>query len=242
MLRYRWTRPGSFALALAAGLLAWSPLARSEGVEPTEESAWVPPAAQRAAGSVEAAPKREIEVVWRDVLGLTRAESALVAQEVHDALSMVGVTVRWKETNGTTVASAAIRPQVQVVLLAADRTRDRKGNVLGAADPNASAVWVYFPSVCHTLGLEPARRVQWSLFDGRDLARAMGRVVAHEIAHVLAPRVPHAAFGLMAPQLNRSFLLGSSLTWDPVSARALAEGATTGEETVAAIADLAAEG
>jgi hypothetical protein len=45
----------------------------------------------------------------------------------------------------------------------------------------------------------------------RALAIALGRVVAHEVVHALAPSVPHGK-GLMSASLNRNQLTASSIT------------------------------
>jgi hypothetical protein len=214
----------------------------SADLQPADRTTWAAPAAERASSTVAAASRREVEVVWRDVEGLTRSQAGLVAKEVQDAFAMVGVAVRWKQTDGPTAVPRVDLPQIQVVLLAAVPARYGREAVLGAAQPHASAAWVYFSNVCRALGLEPSRRLNWTLLERRDLARAIGRVVAHELTHVLAPTLPHAASGLMAPQLKRAFLCESSLTWDPVSARAVAEGGAPVDETAAAIDLSVAEG
>jgi len=62
-----------------------------------------------------------------------------------------------------------------------------------------SPAWVFMDSVRATLG-RPTRE--------SELGRAVGRVVAHEVIHALAPGHPHAAGGLMASTLDRWGLLG----------------------------------
>ena len=49
------------------------------------------------------------------------------------------------------------------------------------------------------------------------LARAMARVLAHELVHVVAPERGHAASGLMARQLTRHLLLRRKIELDIVS-------------------------
>jgi hypothetical protein len=239
MLQHRWTRPCAVALALTAVVLGWTPLAASADLEAADRKSWAAQTPERAAGAVPPNQRREIEVVWRDIGNLTRSEANLVANEVRSVFAIVGVAVKWKQTKGSTAAPADGRSQVQVVLLPSDSKVEGRESVLGAAEPKASAAWVYFSSVSRSLGLDPARRVNWTLSERRDLARALGRVTAHEIAHVLAPTLPHAEHGLMAPHLKRSFLCDSKVVWDPASARAVAEGGTPAADTVAA-ADVAA--
>jgi hypothetical protein len=74
-----------------------------------------------------------------------------------------------------------------------------------------------------------------------ELARALARVVAHEVFHVVAPAVPHASSGLMSGRLGRAELLRRESRIDSGSRRALwaaldayqatagAQGATAGK-------------
>lgn len=52
-----------------------------------------------------------------------------------------------------------------------------------------------------------------------ELSRAVGRVVAHELIHVLAPERGHARSGLMRKTLTRKLLLGPEIELDAASRR-----------------------
>jgi hypothetical protein len=73
------------------------------------------------------------------------------------------------------------------------------------------AVWVFHESLRLALGLDqgplPPR-------DRDALGRALGRVVAHEVIHAIAPEAPHAGTGLMRHALDRNFLLGTKASVD----------------------------
>ena len=64
------------------------------------------------------------------------------------------------------------------------------------------AAWILVPQVRASLGL-PAERVAG---EGPILGRALARVMAHELIHLLAPELPHAPAGLMKATLSRDFL------------------------------------
>jgi hypothetical protein len=77
-------------------------------------------------------------------------------------------------------------------------------------------VFVFFPGLSRTLGHEGT---SYTPRRGIELARAMARVLAHEIVHVLAPERGHAAEGLMSEQLKRGDLVSSAVSLDDHSAR-----------------------
>ena len=71
-----------------------------------------------------------------------------------------------------------------------------------------------------TIGLTRAPIMRATLEDQRDYPRALGRVVAHELVHAIAPLEPHADRGLMQASLNRAVLTGPRLAIDERRARA----------------------
>ena len=47
------------------------------------------------------------------------------------------------------------------------------------------------------------------------VARAVGRILAHELVHLIAPDLPHARSGLMGASVGRAQLLGNGVGLDP---------------------------
>jgi hypothetical protein len=78
---------------------------------------------------------------------------------------------------------------------------------------------VYVPNVSRALGLRTFALVE-SPRDQRDLGTALGRVVAHEVVHALAPEVPHGD-GLMAARFHLGHLALDEVRLDDDDARAL---------------------
>jgi hypothetical protein len=70
-----------------------------------------------------------------------------------------------------------------------------------------SPVWVFVDNIRRVLGVFSATRAL-SKAEEQSFDTALGRVVAHEVIHSLAPLHPHSAAGLMAPTLSRAGLIG----------------------------------
>jgi hypothetical protein len=73
-----------------------------------------------------------------------------------------------------------------------------------------------------TLGIHPEHS-HWLPAERVGFARALGRVVAHEVVHVILGRGGHARRGLMSPSLGRAALLGASIDVDADTRRGVAE-------------------
>jgi hypothetical protein len=92
------------------------------------------------------------------------------------------------------------------------------GLVVRHQEPNR-VVWAFLENVRWTLregrdGELPAAGLD------RDLGLALGRVVAHEVIHAIAPDEPHARNGLMSHAMNRTFLVSEKAPLDGRCGRA----------------------
>ena len=65
----------------------------------------------------------------------------------------------------------------------------------------------------------PKRRLKGS--QSRRLGVALGRVLAHELTHTIAPDCPHTKSGLMAERLSRRMLTAPGIGFDAVATRHL---------------------
>jgi hypothetical protein len=130
-----------------------------------------------------------------------------VRAEVERLFSALGVRI---------VPGGETDEPVQVVMLAADRSRGGlPGDAMGAVarDPGAvPVVWILLPNVRTTLG---GTTRHWPGLSPVLIARAVGRVLAHELVHLIAPDLPHADSGLMKASLGRSQLLNETVVLDP---------------------------
>jgi hypothetical protein len=146
-------------------------------------------------------PPSTLHLVWLDPTGIGVGVEAGARDEARSLLRKMGTTVSWRRGD----AGEGARPgEVRVVLL--DRTTGSSGKAVLGATPQhfevAPLVWVHVPSVRSVIGIDP-RAPAFSLAPpaSRALAIALGRVVAHELVHALAPSVPHGT-GLMSAALT----------------------------------------
>jgi hypothetical protein len=144
-----------------------------------------------------------------DPEGVAPFDLAAVHAEAERLFAPLGVRL--------TAAGAGSDPDaVQVILLGADRSRGGlRAEAMGAVarDPERPpVVWIVAPSVRRALGGTPQ---QWPSLPAPLLARAVGRILAHELVHLIAPDLPHAAEGLMRASMGRSQLLEEGLGLDP---------------------------
>jgi hypothetical protein len=187
-----------------------SGLARPEASAPRA----VPGAASLARGPETMLPAT-LSLVWIDSAHEADGSASAAREEALRLLGELGVTATWR----TAGASDPVRPgDLRVILL--DRAAvDGAGlPVLGATPDHFegdSFFWVHTPSVRAALGLDPRRPVEFAaLRDRHQLGVAIGRVVAHETVHAVAPGVPHGV-GLMAARLRRSDLVAKRLPVQP---------------------------
>jgi hypothetical protein len=162
-----------------------------------------------------------LSLVWIDAGSAATGSERSARDEAQRLLRDLGVAATWR----TGRPSEPVRPgELRVILL--DRAAvDAKGSpVLGATPDRFDGdpfFWVHVPSVREALGLDPRHPLAPAeLRDRHQLGIAIGRVVAHETVHALAPGVPHGA-GLMAPRLTRGDLLAKTLPPQPELGAAL---------------------
>jgi hypothetical protein len=164
------------------------------------------------------APAPVLDVAWMDLAGVGALAQEVARREAAAVLKGVGLAPRWR----TARAHDLIGPrELTVVLLPRDHAaRGRPRRVLGACLPGSGTarVWVYLDAMAWALGLPPPTGTQTPEQAFR-LGRAIGRVVAHEFIHAVAPAVPHARDGIMAASLGRGELLAARATVDPATRR-----------------------
>ena len=145
-----------------------------------------------------------VQLVWFDATGALPVPAQAVAEEVARVFAAWGIDVRSKLGEaGVTVTQP---PEINVIVQA--RRRAGRPEVLGEVEPgqNLSSAWVSVEAVERVLGQThtPGRLLQGEA--AHELTLALARVVAHEIAHLAAPDLPHASHGLMRATLGRADL------------------------------------
>ena len=154
-------------------------------------------------------------LVWMDPTRVAVGTDAVARDETRSLLRKIDVSVTWRVGEAGEVA---LPGEVRVILL--DRVASSASGepILGATPARfdgSSYVWVHVPNVRAAMGLRPEGPL--AAVDSSSvhaLGVALGRVVAHELVHVLAPSAPHGR-GLMSEKLNRFQLAASRLPVEP---------------------------
>ena len=160
------------------------------------------------------------EVVWIDLAGVPAAAREAARREAMQTLKEVGISPAWRVGSAPDLLGANDLP---VVLLRRDHAARRGASrVLGACTPRSDTprAWVYLDNLAWTLGLtahDGPMTVQQSAL----LGRAIGRIVAHEVIHAVAPALRHAGSGIMSPSFRRADLLAHRLPVDGATRRGL---------------------
>jgi hypothetical protein len=147
-----------------------------------------------------------------------------VAQaECRSILRKAGLDLRWRRGSGGEEA----RPGEIRVVLVNHLVVDPRGprTILGATPArrasNYPVVYIHLGSLRATLGIPPGFSLpDLPLLSRRNVGVALGRVVAHEIIHNLAPSLEHGD-GVMSPLLRPPNLVHSHLALEPAMAEAV---------------------
>jgi hypothetical protein len=161
-----------------------------------------------------------VSLVWRDDGALASALAPGIESELRAVFALAGVAVDWRVAAGADEGG----PEEILILLRADPKADRlsKG-VMGAVHRGAPTrrARVFLSSVEKLLEVGSKVRGRLESGKGRKLARALGRVAAHEVVHVIAPELGHTANGLMQPSWTRAILAASRVKLDAPAAAAV---------------------
>jgi hypothetical protein len=151
---------------------------------------------------------------WMDPHELLPVGETWMAQEALRILDGADIGARWEWRRQREPGSASVvarEHRLRVVLVPSEPSGPGwrlLPNTLGATiiDNDGGeappAVYIFYNAVAASLGIGERA-------DHRALARAwraLGRVVAHEVAHAIVPREPHASDGLMRARLESRFL------------------------------------
>jgi hypothetical protein len=154
---------------------------------------------------------------WMDPHELLPTGERWMAKETTRILEAADIAARWdwssSDENRETHASNNPEHRLRVVLLPSDPSGPGWGlsvNTLGTTVMNGvsapPAVYIFYRSVASLLGRNAHPNSVSEPHVLGPATRAFGRVVAHEIAHAIAPTEPHASSGLMQAGLDPSLL------------------------------------
>ncbi|MGE0454902.1 MAG: hypothetical protein AB7O37_09645 [Vicinamibacteria bacterium] len=215
----------SLAAALAAGP-AGAADAPVQGPEPSPSAPSI------------AADGPALTLVLFDLAGAIGGMHGVLRAEVDRVFAPTGLAIEHRKGGlGTTLGADGRRGRELAVIVLPDapaplRGRSILGLVPGNGGDTPAAIWVFAQPTRATLRLP--QRAEPDAADRALLARALGRVVAHEVVHALAPRLPHSLGGLMRHSLNREDLLGPLPAVSEGSLRAIRLSLSPGPVRVAA--------
>jgi len=156
---------------------------------------------------------------------LSSSEADVMSDGVTSLFRTLGLHVDWTRDDPGVAFDKGDEVEVPVIVLRRQPPHHAPDNVLGLVDhvkTPPSPIWVFVDNIRRTLGHGTTTTPTET--EGRELAVAVGHVVAHELVHALSPRHPHATSGLMGPSLNRQSLLAERATLDKGWVRSLHEG------------------
>jgi hypothetical protein len=148
-----------------------------------------------------------VTAIWTDMVGCTADRKAMEAS-VATALEPLRVAVVWRTGRPFEAAGPGT---IRVVVLRS-RASALDPATMGSSNPGSPSptVWVQYDTVLRALGIAAPTDVE-----PRALGVALGRVIAHELVHLLAPGREHDRTGLFAPRLGARALLAPTTRLSP---------------------------
>jgi hypothetical protein len=170
-------------------------------------------------GDLRAAPNASLEVVWIDPYNLSPLGFEPVRREVGRLLEQIGVEAFWSvDPVGSDEPPGS--NEVRIFLTKSNsKSWGLKCNALGTVlgEPRRY-VYVFVPNLMAALKVARLEDLDRSPGRMNEFARAMGRVIVHEMGHVFNPGRPHTDGGLMSLVMTQAILRKTNLTLDRESA------------------------
>src|SRR5262245_17983447 len=151
-----------------------------------------------------AGAQEELRLVLIDLVGVHPSVAEAMRLEAERLLGPSGVTLKLRGAAPSEVRDGS---ELALVLLPERRRyQGREGSLAEVQTVGAnSTIWI---DVVAVTSLACARRgLDGRSVEARWAARALGRVLTHELVHYLDPTLRHARRGLMAPKVGRQVLV-----------------------------------
>lgn len=193
-------------------------------------------------GSVATATAEPLDLVlsWHDSHRLFPYDLGRVTREAESVFEAAGVDIRWKLPGKPTLP---LESDVNVVLMPSDPGGPGwrlPSDAMGACvyeTGKKQSVYIFITNVMRAIRLNPHEDRILSLLERRDLSRALGRVLAHEVVHAVAPSLQHSAEGLMSESLDIHFLTKKRIKISDDNGTAFVQGLRVMKDTSIRIAD-----
>jgi hypothetical protein len=152
--------------------------------------------------------RRELQLVWVDAHGLF-PDFERVHSEADVIFRDLGVDVCWEVGSDPRRSDAGER-RIQVVLMPSEPSGwgispNAMGVVLIPASAQQDSVYLFYRPILRNIGLGRRGGAMLNPRERRDTARAIARVLIHEVVHAIAPNLSHADEGVM----HDSLLMGA---------------------------------
>jgi len=151
-----------------------------------------------------------VDLVWVAPSGGCPVDPPSVVGEARRLLRWTSLSLAWRLASASDEAASS---EISVVVLRSDPAR-RARPPLGATMRGSNVTaWIMCSEIARTINAPDA--------PSASLNTAMGRVLAHELVHALAPGIPHAPYGLMAAKVDAAILTQPTLEMDSRLLRAV---------------------
>jgi len=144
-----------------------------------------------------------------DSIGIEPEVSMAARNEARRVLESLGVRTVWCQARSLLLLPDSETP----VILVPYRSAEKSGVMGVTLLTGRLCIWIHPDIVATGLGLLPDR--VWSPDERDSYARALGRVIAHEMVHVVLRVDSHADSGLMSASLDRWELTAPQIRVDP---------------------------
>lgn len=161
--------------------------------------------------------RKELELVWLDAHRLFPG-FARVRSEADAIFRDLGVEVRW-EVGTDPRPSTGENPRIQVVLMPSEPTGwgiapTAMGVVLLPERSRQETAYLFYRAILRNVGLGRKSGAMLEPREQRDVARAIARVLVHEVVHTIVPNLSHADEGVMHDALLSATLLRQDVEID----------------------------
>jgi hypothetical protein len=143
-----------------------------------------------------------------------------ISKELSSIFDTIGVGIQLRRESESV---AAVMPGELVIVLSNHQTsgwlskhhiRDRiLGSVMNSNSPKRT-IFIYVQNIARLLNLRWAKMPTISSGKNAELARAIARVIGHELIHAVVPDHSHTSSGLMQSSLTRDDLVAGDLRLD----------------------------
>jgi hypothetical protein len=168
----------------------------------------------------------KLVVQWLDPERQLPVGFEIMKSEVAQLLGSTRVEILWERHSSK---RSQRRPGELFVVLRSEQPSEWRigypalgDRIMGAVAPGSPVIFICVSNIARILGYaSPAVRASAPMNGTFGLARALGRVVTHELIHTLLPNHPHTSEGFMKARWVRSYLRRPEVRLDEGCVRAL---------------------